>query len=877
MNVKRFILILTFLIVSSGNIFSQNSSEQKYIRMAPGAQYEAGSFHEWIFGAHWRDVWVTPIEVPVLDLDKFAGGIIPFRRGGGMQTKSLRFKGNDGNIWKFRSMDKDPSKTLPKLLRKTIAADVLQDQISSANPLAPLIVAPLLDAVGIIHNPPTLVFLPDDPKLGEFREEFGGLMGMMEVHPDVDEDEGIEYKGAEKIEGTFDLFERLADKHKERYAAREFLKARLLDVFLGDWDRHTDQWKWAQYKENDTKYWHPIPRDRDQAFAKFDGWAVRITEYLIPQFNHFGYSYPQVEDITWSGRFIDRRVLPELTKFEWDSVTAFVHNNLTDKVIEDALKVLPKEHYELAAEEIISKLKSRRDKLYEISNEYYELVNSVVDVYASEDEDYVLLNRIDDNQTEIKVFRRDEDNDIDEHELYYYKLFDNNVTSEIRIHLLDKQDKIKLVGEVDKSPLVRIIGGNGKDEIIDQSVVNGYWMYFIPIPDAENKTIVYDSGNKTKIEFGPSTSYNNDKVAEPKDEYEKYEPQQRNRGADWLVNPVVGFDSDNGILVGGGPQLFKYNFRMKPYEYYMSLTAHYATSPNTGTIEYNGVFNSWIKGTSVKLNMLATGLTLTSYYGFGNETKFLEKFEDSDYYELSQGLFSISSAVSFPLLENLDIDLGFTLRYTDTELETPNLLNGFHNYYGGSYGSGIFRYVKGDFSLKFDSRDNEFNTLNGFYFSFDGEYVPALGDNKEDYTSAKFDARMYNYIYSFTEFILASRIVGGKTFGKYPFFDAQFLGGSENLRGFRRERFSGDAMLFGQLEARAFMGNVRLIIPGQWGIHTFIESGRVFVNGRDSDKWHSSYGGGLWISYLERMFNLSATAAHSAEGFRFWFGTSMMF
>jgi biotin-(acetyl-CoA carboxylase) ligase len=49
------------------------------------------------------------------------------------------------------------------------------------------------------------------------------------------------------------------------------------------------------------------------------------------------------------------------------------------------------------------------------------------------------------------------------------------------------------------------------------------------------------------------------------------------------------------------------------------------------------------------------------------------------------------------------------------------------------------------------------------------------------------------------------------------------------------------------------------------------------VNGRDSDKWHSSYGGGLWISYLERMFNLSATAAHSAEGFRFWFGTSMMF
>ena len=54
-------------------------------------------------------------------------------------------------------MDKDPSKTLPSVLRETIAADILKDQISSAHPMAPLIAAPIMDSVGIIHNRPYLL------------------------------------------------------------------------------------------------------------------------------------------------------------------------------------------------------------------------------------------------------------------------------------------------------------------------------------------------------------------------------------------------------------------------------------------------------------------------------------------------------------------------------------------------------------------------------------------------------------------------------------------------------------------------------------------------------------------------------------------------
>jgi len=42
--------------------------------VAAGPQYEAGGFHEVLFGKGYRDLWTTPIEVPVLDLQKTEAG-----------------------------------------------------------------------------------------------------------------------------------------------------------------------------------------------------------------------------------------------------------------------------------------------------------------------------------------------------------------------------------------------------------------------------------------------------------------------------------------------------------------------------------------------------------------------------------------------------------------------------------------------------------------------------------------------------------------------------------------------------------------------------------------------------------------------------------
>src|SRR5512132_3671481 len=60
------------------------------VTIAAGKRYEAGRFSRFFLGDTYRDLWTTPIRVPVLDLEHYAGGLKPLKEGGGNQTKNLR-------------------------------------------------------------------------------------------------------------------------------------------------------------------------------------------------------------------------------------------------------------------------------------------------------------------------------------------------------------------------------------------------------------------------------------------------------------------------------------------------------------------------------------------------------------------------------------------------------------------------------------------------------------------------------------------------------------------------------------------------------------------------------------------------------------------
>ncbi len=874
-SVKTFIIMF---FVFQFFLPGANDYKKEYITIRAGKQYDTGKFHNLFLGKHWRKLWTTPIKVEVLDLDNFAGGLTPVKRGGGKQTKSLRFLGKDGSYWKFRSVNKDPGKVLYKEFQNTIVHSVLQDQISTANPFAPLIVVPILNAVGILQAKPRLVWLKSEKKLGQYREAFGNVLGMIELHP-TDRDKGIgQFKDAKKIVNTYKLFKILEKNRNEKVDSKAFLKARLIDIFLGDWDRHSDQWRWSKYKDKKKRLWKPIPRDRDQAFAKFDGIFPALATLVVLDLTHFSKNYPRIKKISWSGRFLDQRYLAELDKKTWENITNSVKYAITDRVIEEAVKQLPPECFNKGAEALIKKLKSRRDKLNIISNKYYNLLNKLVDVFCSDLNDYVQIKRINDKSTEVSVFKRSKKKGKKrgnkKGKPLFYKIFDNSKTSEIRIFLNKGDDKAVVSGIVKKGPIIRIIGGNGKDEMIDLSKVKGKFLLISPINKIKKKTFLYDSGKKTILVKNSGTSMDYKKTPKPKNKSEKYEPLQKNRGNEIYVYPLISFNSDDGIIFGFGSFINKYGFRYIPYKYKLSLSGSYTSKTQHSAINFKGVFIDFLDGIDLHINIEKSRLLYSNYFGFGNNTKYDKDLEKEDYYKNIKDFFVINPSLHFKLFEKTAGEVGILYRKSQNDLNNNSILDDFPL---GTYGIGDYNSFELNSSFKFDNRDNISNPYKGFYFKLSLAYSPDFLDNSYNYLRSDIDTRLFFTLKTISRTTFALRLGGTKIFGKYSFFNAAFLGGSKNLRGFNRYRFSGDASVFGQFELRTYLGPVFLIFPGKFGIHFFSDTGRVFLKDETSKKWHYDYGGGIWISFANRMMTTVLTFAKSDEKLAFYFSLKFMY
>ena len=193
-----------------------------------------------LLGRRYRDLWATPVEVPVVDLARGRGGLTPRELGGAGQSNTLREQGGDGRVYVLRSID-EAGRALSPELRRTLAGEVLQDQTVMHHPFGALVMPPLADATGVYHTNPRLVYVPDDPRLGAGREALAGEVVLFEERPDEDMSDVRSMGYAENVIGTTKLFQEVGGDNDHRVDAYTFARARLLDMLVADWDRHPGQ------------------------------------------------------------------------------------------------------------------------------------------------------------------------------------------------------------------------------------------------------------------------------------------------------------------------------------------------------------------------------------------------------------------------------------------------------------------------------------------------------------------------------------------------------------------------------------------------------------------------------------------------------------
>lgn len=319
---------------------------------AASTRYRAGPIRRALLGEGWRDAWSAEIRVPVLDPDTFAGGLTPVRQGNGNQTRSLRLRGADGRSYVFRSTDKDQGGRLRPLVRGTWGR-VRQDQVGALHPAAAVVAAGLMDATEVPHARPRLVVMPDHPRLGSFRAAFAGRLGIVEESPRAG------FAGATRVVDTDDLRSVPADS----VDARAYLAARLMDVYLGDWDRHGGQWRWARMEDGGRARWVPIPRDRDYAFVRYGGLFPALARRGEPKIVRFDGRIRDLGGLMVDAAPLDARFLCPLPAPAWDSAAAALRTALTDSAIAASVHRMPAPYVRLTGGELARTLRARRDAL----------------------------------------------------------------------------------------------------------------------------------------------------------------------------------------------------------------------------------------------------------------------------------------------------------------------------------------------------------------------------------------------------------------------------------------------------------------------------------------------------------------------------------
>jgi len=172
-------------------------------------------------------------------------------------------------------------------------------------------------------------------------------------------------------------------------------------------------------------------------------------------------------------------------------------------------------------------------------------------------------------------------------------------------------------------------------------------------------------------------------------------------------------------------------------------------------------------------------------------------------------------------------------------------------------------YLGGRYSFIVDTRNNKAIPYKGVYMRLTGRHLEGLNDNSKSFTQFNGDFTFHLSIIERT-LILVDRVGGGHNFGKSEFYQAQYLGGEDNLRGYRKYRFAGRSKVFNNAELRWRVATFRTyLFPAYFGLFAFYDTGKLWEDGSDtSHGWLSGYGGGIWIAPLSRIvLNISYTAS----------------
>ena len=848
---------------SSGETPQQPATGTATRTVVAGKEFDRGGSWRYWFGDGYRKAWTTPVELPVLDLATEKGGLQPLVQVGGFQTEGLAMKGGDGRGYTFRKLEKHPERVLPKEWQDSELRAIAIDQTAAAHPAATAIVGSLARSVGIPFYRSRLAVMPDDPALGKFRETFGGTVGTLDEYITPG------YEGITEIVSSFDLWKKwLEGGPGNRVDSRAFLKARLFDLVVGNWDRHQAQWRWARMPGK--PLWEPLPEDADQAFTRYEGKAMAAVRTVVPRFMRYSGEYPKrMEGLTTNNYDVTRWLLADVEWPVYEEVARELAAGLTDAVIDEAMHQMPAEWYAIDGAQMTKDLQARRDGLAAYARKFYLHLADRVDVRGSDQADLAEVKHEGDGALQLTLSPLGADGAAGAP--YYTRRFSPKETEEIRLYLFGGNDRMVASGPREGGIHVIVLGGVGQDTV-DDSQSGG-----LDVEDGRGDNVV---------RRGPGTKVSESEWENPAPEKDRPWLEPRNYGH-WTVPMVqVYWQPNQAFMLGGGVTRTAWGFRKYPWANIQAFTLLYSTGYNNVSATYDGRWRVSDTKLLGAIRMQFSGIENQNFYGFGNETidvpeKELHMTETNEY--------SVFPALRWEASRAFELYVGAEAKVVQTK-GGDSLVEQQQVYGAGTFGEAVLRA-----GLEFDSRGRSVGMtalrgmaapdataaalappVTGVKILAGGFFVPKAWDATESFGGV--EGTLAGYLGN-QRLAFATRVGGRAVSGEYPWFESAKISGEvHDVRGYYNGRYRGDQSLFGNAELRWWIGKrKRGVLPIRWGLNTFVESGRVFYEGEDSKRWHTGYGLGLMLQLIGTPMALSGSMAHGTEGIRFYVGGGYSF
>ncbi|MDY2587345.1 metallophosphoesterase [Winogradskyella aquimaris] len=834
------------------------------------AETDKTGFFKSIWGENYRDVYSTKITAKVATLDTLYGGLEIVRKGGGHQTRSLRLKLKDGRELNMRALRKSATQYIQTVVFKdnfvenefdeTIVEDLILDFYTAAHPYAFLAVPKLSDAAQVLHTNPKLYYIPKHKHLGKYNDEYGNELYMIEERPEDHYADESNFGYADDIESTHDIIEKIRKDEEYKIDEEAFVRARLFDMLIGDWDRHQDQWRWAQFDQpNGDKLYRPIPRDRDQVFSNFDGTLLDIGRTISNATNQLQVYDTELKDIRWmnnAGHKLDKALIKQSDKGTWLAQAKFLQVQITDDIIETAFSDLPEAIQDETIEDIKAKLKGRRDNLLDIASRYSDYLDELVILTATDKDDFITITRLADKETRVQIWRNKGG---EKANVIVDRTYHRDTTKEIWVYGLDDTDIFEVNGKGNNLIYTRLIGGQGNDTYI---INNGRR---IKVYDHKSKK------NTVELNKGGQLKFTDDYKSNLYD-FQKFISHTS------ILTPNIGFNPDDGFKVGLSLTKTTKGFERNPFSQQHKFRLGYYFATEGFDLRYQGQFANVFSDWNLKMGGVFTSANFTNnFFGIGNETENDDDELGLDYNRVKTSIVGVD--VGIVKNSGYGSEYGFKAIFEGVELD--NTSNRFISDFTPSTDEEFFErrlFTALEAEYNYHSADDEIATSRGMDFNIILGSKTEIEEFNSIFGYLNAHLGFYNALTVNRKLVLKTDVRTQLRFGDdFLFFQGANIGDGTGLRGYRRERFTGKNAFVTNADIRYSFNTFKTgWFPMQIGVFSGVDVGRVWVKNDTSEKWHNSYGGGFWVAAAESVagtFNFFT----GEDGLRFSFGFGLNF